>query len=166
MKNLIDDLESYVENPKIGLQEELFYFVGRLTPFVNVDLLVRDTTGNVVFTWRNDEHSGTGWHLPGGIIRFQETFIERIKHVATNEIGITLDRIDGPCAINQIIDISARERSHFISLLFECPLDNENSLLLQKINKDNKNMLLSSEVPNNLLKKHQIYIENIMKKQK
>ena len=161
MKNLIDDLESYVANPKIGLPEELFYFVGRLTPFVNVDLLVSDTSGNVVYTWRNDEHSGTGWHLPGGIVRFQETFVERVKHVAAKEIGITLDTIEGPCAINQIIDVFARERSHFISLLFECTIDEANSLLLQELNINNQNLLLSSEIPSNLLPTHQIYTDNL-----
>lgn len=164
MKYLIDDLESYVVNPKIGLPEELFYFVGRLTPFVNVDLLVRDTCGNVVYTWRDDDHCGTGWHLPGGIVRFQEIFLDRVKHVAAEEIGITLDAIEGPCAINQIIDVFARERSHFISLLFECSLDNVNSLLLQEMSISNPSLLLSTDVPDNLLAKHRIYIENLQSK--
>eukprot|EP01037_Dinobryon_pediforme_P002305 gene2305-2344_t len=47
---------------KDGLVDDLFYFVGRLTPYVNVDLLIRHPEHGVLMTWRDDEHSGKGWH--------------------------------------------------------------------------------------------------------
>ena len=25
----------------------------------------------LLLTWRNDDYAGKGWHIPGGIVRFQ-----------------------------------------------------------------------------------------------
>ena len=162
MKKLISQLESLTGNPRVGLADDMFYFVGRLTPFVNVDLLLRDNSGNVLFLWRDDPYSGTGWHLPGGIIRFQESWLTRVEQVAALEIGIKLEKVRGPIAINEIIDLSIQERSHFISLLFECTVDSKNNLLLEKIiEKTPKAFLLTKEVPKKILPKHHIYIKNI-----
>jgi ADP-ribose pyrophosphatase YjhB (NUDIX family) len=165
MKNLISQLESLTENPRKGLPDDLFYFVGRVTPFVNVDLLLRDNSGKVLFTWRDDPHSGIGWHLPGGIIRFQESWLSRVRKVAETEIGVTLDGVYGPSAINELIDLSTKERSHFISLLFDCTIDSTNNLYLQKkCEKNPHHFLLSHGVPENLLPKHRIYSTNILQK--
>ena len=37
---IINQVETNVENPRICLPDDIFYFVGRLTPFVNVDFLI------------------------------------------------------------------------------------------------------------------------------
>ena len=101
------------------MPEDIFYFVGRLTPYINVDLIIRCPINGVLLTWRNDKFSGKGWHIPGGIIRFKEKIKERIKKVGINELGIKINNFKGPVEINEII-VNQKERSHFISLLFEC----------------------------------------------
>jgi|ETN02SMinimDraft_4_1059925.scaffolds.fasta_scaffold131854_2 colanic acid biosynthesis protein WcaH len=65
----ISVLERSIDNASVGLREELFRFVSRLTVMVNIDLLVKDELNRVLLSWRETEFSGAGWHVPGGIIR-------------------------------------------------------------------------------------------------
>src|SRR5438105_4861558 len=50
-----------------GLPPEVFLFLSRVTPLLNVDLLIQDDRGRTLLTWRDDEFFGAGWHVPGGI---------------------------------------------------------------------------------------------------
>ena len=38
----IEFLDTEIANPSLGLPEELFIFISRITPMVNVDLLIKD----------------------------------------------------------------------------------------------------------------------------
>ena len=65
--------------------------------------------------------------MPGGCIRFKETFEERIRKVAQQELGLTDFTFDKePVKVFEIIDNSRREidnqneRAHFISLVYKC----------------------------------------------
>lgn len=78
---IIDILESYIQNPANGLPKELFLFVSRITPLINVDLLIKNEHGHTLLTWRNDAYYH-GWHVPGGVIRYKEAIAERVKAVA------------------------------------------------------------------------------------
>jgi colanic acid biosynthesis protein WcaH len=162
VKELIIALESEISDARLGLPDEIFYFVGRLTPFVNVDLLLRDSNGRCFFSWRDDPYSGAGWHLPGGIIRYKETFINRVHEVARLELGIELEGVAGPIAINEIIDDPKKERAHFISLLYECRVSATTEVLIERLASEDPNkFLLQKGVPLNLLKWHDIYTEYI-----
>lgn len=117
--------------PEQGLGEELFLQVSSLVPVVNVDLLVYNDKGQFLLTWRDDPHCGRGWHVPGGCIRFKETFEERIRKVAQQELGLTDFTFDKePVKVFEIIDNSRREidnqneRAHFISLVYKCYVTN------------------------------------------
>ena len=93
-------LKSFVENPSEGLPEEVFQFISCITPLVNVDLLITDPKAGVLLTWRPTGNYPAGWHLPGGIIRLRETFEERIRKVALNELSVDVASIVGPIEIN------------------------------------------------------------------
>ena len=60
LKNLIAELERNVTNASEGLPDEIFYFVSRLTPYVNVDLLIDIPGKGILLTWRDDEYTGAG----------------------------------------------------------------------------------------------------------
>lgn len=77
----IEVLSAAVVDPPIGLPEEVFLFISRLTPMINVDLLIQDERKRTLLTWRDDERLGPGWHVPGGIIRFKEEIQLRVKAV-------------------------------------------------------------------------------------
>ena len=151
-------LNKQVPNPSAGLPDELFYYVSRITPLVNVDLLIKDENGRTLLAWRNDPTTGKGWHVPGGIVRFKETLEVRIKKVAETEIGTSVDFDPTPLAINQMILHESEIRGHFISILYKCSLPTafipENKGL-SKI--DPGYLKWHDSCPNDLLKFHKIY---------
>ncbi|MFH1288871.1 MAG: NUDIX domain-containing protein [bacterium] len=145
-------------NPSEGLPNELFYYISKVTPLVNVDLLIKDENGRTLLSWRNDQYSGRGWHVPGGIIRFKETFETRIKKVAETEIGVPVDFDPNPVAINQIIHNECEIRGHFISILYKCSLSSDfipgNKGLS---NTDPGYLMWHDTCPDDLLEFHEIY---------
>ena len=105
-----------------GLPEDVFLLVSRLLPLVNVDLLIQDRSRRTLLTWRDDEFYGPGWHVPGGIIRFQETLANRVRKTARIELGTDVEFSPEPIAIRESIDRQRKARGHFISLLYRCAL--------------------------------------------
>ena len=122
MKKIIESLESLIKDPSEGLPEDVFLFISRITPIINVDLLVKNEQNQTLLTWRDDGYWPAGWHIPGGIIRYKETTSDRINVVAASELGARIEFKKDPLAINQVIHPSRRVRGHFISLLYECTL--------------------------------------------
>lgn len=108
-------------DPRRGLPDEVFGFALQIVPMVNVDLLVRDDSWRILWAWREDAF-GTGWHLPGGIIRFRERWQSRIAEVARIELGAEVSADEHPCRTLQLLD---GERGHFLTLLFRCTLRGE-----------------------------------------
>lgn len=120
--SLVNNLRELSGDPAKGLPEEIFVFASQITPLVNVDLLIKDEHKGVLLTWRDDGHYEAGWHVPGGIIRYKETFANRIREVARLELGTEVTHDVEPIAINQVIHPINKTRGHFISLLFACRL--------------------------------------------
>lgn len=100
----------------------MFHYVSRTTPLVNVDLLIKDEKGRTLLTWRSDKYCGKGWHIPGGIIRFKETFETRLRKVAETEVGAEVLFDPVPLAVRQCVNRDRAVRGHFISLLYRCGL--------------------------------------------
>jgi ADP-ribose pyrophosphatase YjhB (NUDIX family) len=122
VKKIIYLLESLIKNPSEGLPEDIFLFISRITPMINVDLLIKNKYNHTLLTWRNDSYYSSGWHIPGGIFRYMETISGRIRAVAVSELGAKIRFKKDPLAINEGIDPSKKNRGHFISLLYECRL--------------------------------------------
>jgi colanic acid biosynthesis protein WcaH len=115
-------LRSTLTDPGKGLPEAVFLLISELIPMVNVDLLIKDTQGRTLLTWRDDPYYEPGWHVPGGIVRFKEKLEERVRAVARNELGATVACDRSPAVINEVIRPRTRTRAHFISLLYRCTL--------------------------------------------
>jgi ADP-ribose pyrophosphatase YjhB (NUDIX family) len=115
-------LDSVVGIPSQGLPEEAFLLLSRMTPLVNVDLVIQDQARKMLLTWRDDQFDGPGWHVPGGIIRFKEAAANRIKEVARIELGAEIDFEPSPIAVQEYMHPNRRNRGHFISLLYRCTL--------------------------------------------
>ena len=116
-KAALDRVLRTIPKPESGLPDEVFDFIRKLTPLVNVDLLIRDGDRSLL-AWREDEYEA-GWHIPGGIVRFREALKSRIEAVARLEIGATVESQPSPCDMNELRD---HERGHFISFLYGCKL--------------------------------------------
>ncbi len=122
LRSLIDSLEAQIADPRQGLPEEVFLFISRLTPMVNVDLLLKNSRNETLLTWREDKFYGPAWHIPGGIVRFKETMGNRIRMVAEKELGASVEFGKEPLAITEMMATGRDTRGHFISLLYECRL--------------------------------------------
>jgi colanic acid biosynthesis protein WcaH len=131
-----------------------------MTPFINVDLLIKTKYG-VLLTWRDDVHSGKGWHIPGGIVRYKEHINSRIGKVASSELGIKITDSKF-IELNEIIVKRKKNRAHFISLLYECTVSNEDiNYLINISSKSADSINFFKKPPVNLLKYHLIYKEKI-----
>jgi colanic acid biosynthesis protein WcaH len=118
----IKALEAVVGDPRRGLPEDVFRFVSRVTPLINVDLLIQDDRARTLLTWRDDEFFGPGWHVPGGIIRYKESAADRIRACARAELGA--DVSSGPAPLLVLEYIGGQDtRGHHISLLYRCRLE-------------------------------------------
>jgi len=124
MTRLVDHLhaiEAVLPEVRDGLPEEVLQFVSRLTPLVNVDLLIKDSQGRTLLTWRDDDFFGPGWHLPGSIIRYKERALDRVNLCARVELGAEVDsEIEPVCVVEGIS--KAVTRGHHVSLLYRCRL--------------------------------------------
>jgi colanic acid biosynthesis protein WcaH len=122
LQALIRQIESHIDPQRKGLPEELFLFASRITPLVNVDLLIQDDAKRTLLTWRSDRFFGPGWHVPGGVIRHKERAADRIHAVAKLELGATVTFAEAPIAVAESIRPGARDRGHAVSLLYRCRL--------------------------------------------
>jgi colanic acid biosynthesis protein WcaH len=107
---------------KSGLPDDIFYLISRLTPMINVDLLIVNERNEKLLTWREDQFYGPGWHIPGGIIRFKELAETRISKVAALELGVTLTWEPRPIVVREIMHPNRDVRGHFISMVYKCKL--------------------------------------------
>jgi ADP-ribose pyrophosphatase YjhB (NUDIX family) len=114
---LLASARKQVADPSRGLPDPVFRFVLQVTPMINVDLLVRNEKGEHLLSWREDAYD-KGWHVPGGIIRFNEPIPARIAAVAREELTASVSHADQPQHMHQFF----HRRGHFISLLFLCRL--------------------------------------------
>lgn len=106
-----------------GLTQEAFLFSSTITPLINVDLLTKNKGCQILLSWRDDEYCGTGWHIPGGIIRHGEKIQDRIQKTAISEFGCEVKNVKFVKITEQLLN--QEERNHFISLLYECELEDD-----------------------------------------
>ena len=121
LNTTIAPLEAAIGDPRQGLPEEVFLFASRITPLINVDLLIQDDAGRTLLTWRDDASFGQGWHIPGGIIRYQQTIADSIRSCARRELGAEVTFDAEPLLVSETIR-PCRDRGHFLSLLYRCRL--------------------------------------------
>jgi len=159
LKNYIEQAESYISNPSLGLPEELFLFVSRITPMINVDLLIKNDQGETLLAWRDDGYWNPGWHVPGGIIRYKETISERVKAVAKNELGADVVFNSAPLAVHELIHPERKNRGHFISLLYQCRLITppDESLRCNTTEPKPTEWKWHNSCPANMISVHEIY---------
>ena len=103
--------------PGKDLSEKEFLYISSNTPLINVDLFLINELGELLLAWRDDEFCGTGWHIPGGIIRHGETMRERVEITAQKEFGFIPTFEELPCKITEVF-LKQKYRDHFISLLY------------------------------------------------
>jgi len=160
IEKTIELLESFIKNPSEGLPEDIFLFVSRITPLVNVDLLIKNELNHTLLTWRPAGYYPSGWHVPGGIIRYKETISSRIDAVAASELGAKIQSKKELLAFNEVmLPPSWKNRGHFISLLYECTLISslDENLRYEKGIPKPGEWAWHSKCPDNIISVHERY---------
>ena len=121
IQQLVRELEELFPDSRAGLPNELFFLVSRLTPLVNVDLFIQNEQRATLLTWRADAFY-TGWHVPGGIIRFKELAADRIRAVARSELGASVEADAKPFDVSEKRHAERDVRGHFISMIYHARL--------------------------------------------
>ena len=157
LQDAVNTIDNLVPDPRLGLPDPLFYLISRMTPLVNVDLLIVNECNQKLLTWRADQFYGPGWHLPGGIIRFKENAHRRIREVAKAELGATVESSSIPILVDELMNTERDIRGHFISMVFRCKLTSslDESRRAASVHKaDNGQWLWVSTMPTNMIKQH------------
>lgn len=166
IQNLKQEMINKNIKPEQGLGDEVFLFASTLMPVVNVDLLIRDNQGRFLLIWRDDGHCGTGWHIPGGCIRFKESYLERAQKTAMREFGhkVLLDpeviHVFEIFAMEDRLIENQNERAHFITLVMSGTISEDFNIgnQIQKPGKPGY-MQWFEDLPDNLLKVQNCYRE-------
>ena len=159
IKKIISQLEAYIEDPTTGLPEDVFLFVSRITPLINVDLLIKNEQNHTLLTWRDDGYYPASWHIPGGIVRFKEPLAKRIHAVAAGELGAKVNFKKEPLAVNEVILPPLTTRGHCISFLYECTFMSPPDKKLKYVNGIPKpgEWAWHEKCPDNLIQVHEMY---------
>jgi ADP-ribose pyrophosphatase YjhB (NUDIX family) len=163
IKRATHTIDSLIDDPRRGLPEDLFLFTSRITPMVNVDLLIKNGRGQILLTWRDDGYWKPGWHIPGGIIRYQESIAARIRAVARTELGAEVAFQPAPLAIKEIMNPNRKVRGHFISFLYLCSLTTapDNGLQYRSGQPLPNQWMWHETYPDNIIPVHEVYREYI-----
>ena len=150
-------INEYLPDSRAGLPDDVFYLISRLTPMINVDLLIVNERNEKLLTWREDQFYGPGWHIPGGIIRFKELTETRISKVAELELGTTVSSELRPLLVREIMNHDRDIRGHFISMVYKCKLTGS---LLESDQASSSDKILNGQwrwfgvMPPNMIKPH------------
>lgn len=118
-----------IPNPHQGLPQPVFDALIKTVPFIACELIVAGKDG-LLLTWRDDEF-WQGWHFPGGLMRYRESFKERLNIVAQKELGAKISSY----RFLSLKNCPNGERGHCLSLVFLCRLDHppKNGKFFKKI---------------------------------
>ena len=111
-----------------GLEEDLFLLTSSLVPIPNVDMLITNDKGQILLSYRDDEYFGRSWHIPGGCMRYGETFEHRLVETSKRELGCIIEFDPEPIAVRNVLrganpkQQHPNERGHNIAILFNCRL--------------------------------------------
>ena len=86
MKAELELLEQQIENPSLGLPKDIFLFVSKITPMINVDLFIRNDQAHTLLMWRKDGIGLSWWHTPVESVRFKDPMAYRIAAIAGTEV--------------------------------------------------------------------------------
>ena len=158
LKKTLDELRDYIDDPTKGLPEEVFLFATEIVPMTNVDLLVRDDLGRVLLAWRNDPWWGSGWHVPGGIIRLKETFEERIQRTAEAELHSAVTFKEKPLETVPIIAKEFKQRGHHITFVYDCKVPDDYRVNNGNLREQDTGFLAWHDTfPTEMLRCHEFY---------
>lgn len=106
------------------LSDEDYDFIYSRVPRICVDLLIKNSKGEVLLTKRDIEPYKDHWHFPGGRIKFRETAQAAIKRILKGELGIEFDVLPRMVGFCQFLEeVQKGQDRHSISIVHEILID-------------------------------------------
>lgn len=131
------------------LSDEEYDFIYSRSPRICVDLLIRNSKGEVLLTKRDIEPYKDHWHFPGGRIKFRESAADAIKRILKGELGqeINITPIhSGYCEFPE--EVQKGQDRHSISLVHEINLPDD---VVIKLDNTAKDVRFFSELPSPII---------------
>lgn len=108
------------------IDKESFLKVVESTPFVSIDLVIRNDQGQILLGFRRNRPAQNYWFVPGGRICKNEKVQDALQRIASNELGINAPpgRLLG--VFDHIYDDNfygvAGIGTHYVVCAYECQL--------------------------------------------
>lgn len=130
------------------LSDEEYDFIYSRVPRICIDLLIKNSKGEVLLTKRDIEPYKDYWHFPGGRIKFRETVKQSIQRIIKSELGIVTEIISEHIGFCEFLDeVQNGNYRHSISLVHLVELDNEEFTLDNQA----KEVKFFAELPNPII---------------
>lgn len=100
------------------LPHKLFLETFKYAPRAAVDILIKNTKGEIIITKRNIPPEKGLWHIPGSYIFKNEKISDCIERIAKDELGIRLSGKNAKLA-GVFEDMIADPRGHTIDIVYE-----------------------------------------------
>jgi len=142
---ILNNLLKKVKPTSKGVPEEVFEGLIHLVPFIALEIVVVNKKGEMLLTWRDDKY-WRGWHFPGGLLRYRETFKKRLNETVKRELGTLLKSFRFLFTENYLNG----KRSHDVSLVFKCVLSGKP--------KDGK---FFGKMPKDIIDAHKVLWKNV-----
>lgn len=140
-----------------NLSKKEFDFVQKSVPMICVDLIVKNN--NKVLLGKRNTYPYKGlWHIPGGLIHYNETIKDALNRVAKRETGLEIEPIK-QLSFHEYINEDPR--GHFIGINYIVKKIGGNL----KINEFNSELKYFNYIPDNMnpwqidIVKHVLYGE-------
>ncbi len=118
------------------LDDKRFLEIVDVMPLVAVDLIIRNSQGQVLLGKRRNRPAQGLWFVPGGRIRKSELISDAVVRISQSELGIRIrgDETGFFGVFEHIYDdnfLGAADISiHYISLAYECELKDDSQVKL------------------------------------
>ena len=149
-------------DPGVGIGDELLDFVLKLVPYIGIELFIKNTKNECLLSFRDDDYYH-GWHFIGGMLRWRESWADRIIATAKNETGVELVFEDKPFIIKENTSEVIDPRGHSINMVFKASIKNgeESKLKLWDGISELKNgdLCWFEQEPENILEMHRGYFD-------
>lgn len=131
------------------LTDEEYDFIYSRSPRICVDLLIKNSKGEVLLTKRDIEPYKDHWHFPGGRIKFRETVEDAIKRILKGELEQEIDVVPMMLGFCEFLEeVQKGQDRHSISLVHLIDLPND---IIVKLDASSKDVRFFSEMPSPII---------------
>ena len=151
IKDLAVLLLKKISQPERGLGTELFKAIIAVVPQVAVEAVIVDDINNptkVLLTPRDDHDYPKACHLPGGFIRYGETFLQRLTSVIKTELNVGIKKVKDTMIVYNLFE--RNNKRHIIGLYF----------LVQLSANPNVAHRWVDYIPKNIVKHHKDFLKS------